>query len=80
MLDFSENKYRKFIHLSSKMLDLEMIIEKSETDSYQNSPSFVEVNSKFVSNYIHRYLGICNMYIFYYFQHWNEMSLSVEPI
>ena len=48
MLDFSENKYRKFIHLSSKMLDLEMIIEKSEMDSYQNSPSFVEVNSEFV--------------------------------
>ena len=35
------------------MLDLEMIIEKSETDSYQNSLSFVEVNSEFVSKYLH---------------------------
>ena len=40
------------------MLDLEMIIEKSEMDSYQNSPSFVEVNSEFVSKYTYMYVYI----------------------
>ena len=74
---FRENKFsftiesfwRIFLHYS--------IFTKNYPSWHQKIPLLILIVNHMII--VNTYIGTY-MYKFYYFQHWNEMSLSVEPI